>query len=1053
MNTTSFINSLKVSAAVLATAAALFFGYSVISYVTDSVASTFAVGGATCCTTSTGVVFLPISRPHLPHADGGGGGGGGFDPYCTVTVAQTSTHQYTFTWTAPYATSFSIDNGVGSVTPATGGMHLHTTYAPAGVYTGTALTPYGTVTCQTTYTPPPNPPYCSIIATPPTIAYNATSTITWNTSAGNTFSINNGVGALTPVGGGTVAVSPATTTTYIGTVVGNDGTATCTTTVTVTPPPPPEECKLELTKTANKTTIAPDETVEYTITVKNAGNKKCTGSGVKLIDTLDTNLVYVSETHSTNITASYSPDPVYTSVDRTIHWNAWDMDPDETGWVKVVAKGVTPTTCSVVVPNKAKITSYEYNNFTTWVESNVVNVTLAKDCTPPPPEECKLEIIKSTGDDRSYAPNETVEYTITVKNIGTKKCTGSGVKIEDVLDARLTYQSETHSSNITASYGTDPVYTSSNRTLHFNGWELDPNESGWIKFVAKVGTPTSCTETIPNKARVTSYEYNNFMTWVESNTVDISVTKDCHVPVPYCTMSADGSTISWNSTNTTSATIDQGIGSVALSGSMTVSPSVTTTYTGTFTGPGGTVTCNTTITKHTTPVPQCTISLSASTINSGQSVMVSWTSLNVTQGTVSMVGTTTPVSGGSAEVFPADSMTFVGNFSGSYGNVTCSVPITVQRGGGGCSGNCGGGLNQPNVVMLQKPAEAPLAFVTLEQIPYTGFEAGKALTLAFWLSVGLLAAVATYFAMGHSALQFVLGNAVSAAGIGRYDEYTERDTRPRPVPGAVVTETRDTQFKTNGYAATVASVPTFRPMQPVQTYVAPAPVAKPAVDGIPELADVVESRAHGAGVLISPEAVTSALSLSKDRGEVLRVFGEILNEAVRVLPREDGWVMLTSERFDEIAMTVTRPVTLATPTSTPSVEAILNSVMPPVAPSAKTVNVEMPMTNTDDQLVVMALAHAILTGDRDQAYTTLRNLETARANAASVMTVIAGAVDQLFRARKHGLTTELTVAAIDLSDEKLTKIVEVFTHGMDATYSNPFTSLKLAVAQAFEARG
>jgi len=101
----------------------------------------------------------------------------------------------------------------------------------------------------------------------------------------------------------------------------------------------------------------------------------------------------------------------------------------------------------------------------------------------------------------------------------------------------------------------------------------------------------------------------------------------------------------------------------------------------------------------------------------------------------------------------------------------------------------------------------------------------------------------------------------------------------------------------------------------------------------------------------------------------------------------------------------------------------------------------------------MSLAQSILTGNRDQAYTTLRSLEVGRANAASVMTVIAGACDQLFRARRHGLTTELSVAAIDVSDEKLTKIVEVFAHGMDAAYANPFTSLKLAVAQAFEARG
>jgi hypothetical protein len=400
-------------------------------------------------------------------------------------------------------------------------------------------------------------------------------------------------------------------------------------------------------------------------------------------------------------------------------------------------------------------------------------------------------------------------------------------------------------------------------------------------------------------------------------------------------------------------------------------------------------------------------------------------------------------------VFPADSTTFTGTFTGSYGTVTCSVPVTVEKGGGGCSGNCGGGLNQPNVVMLQKPPEAPLAFVTLDQMPYTGFEAGKALTLAFWISVGLLAAAITYFAMGHNALQMVLGAAPSPWKNNAYAGLDEdvRDTTPHAVPNTLSETRRDSA----AYTASVAAAPVY--------YAAPvaAPVAqRPVVDGIPDLTDVIESRAHGAGVLMSPEAVQLALELSKDRGEVLRQFGEILNEAVKVLPREDGWVMLTSERFEDLSGTVAMPVTRATPTSTPSVEAILNSVMPPAAPTAQTVvqpNVEMPMTNADDQSVVMSLARSVLAGNRDQAFATLRNLEVSGAKAGTVMTVIAGAYDQLYRARRHGLTTELSGVATEVSDEVLAQMTETFIHSMDQAYANPFTSLKLAIAQAFEVRG
>lgn len=902
-------------------------------------------------------------------------------------------------------------------------------------------------------------------------------------------------------------------------------------------PPPTTECKLEISKSANKTNVVPNEEVEYTITFKNVGSKKCTGSGVKVTDLLDARLSYLSETHSTNVTAGYQSEPVHTS-DRLVRWNAWDLDPNESGWVKLKVRVGTPSQCSEVIPNYAQISSYEYNNFNSWVSTQpATNITVSKDCTPPPvaptctltaspyqifvgdsstlswtttngtsftidhgvgsvtpvvsgattvapsvtttytgtvtgpggtatctkkikvvepPTECKIEIEKSA--DKSHvAPGEYVEYTINFKNVGGTKCTGSGVKLIDVVDQRLTYQSETHSAGVTAGYLSDPIYKSSDRTLRWNAWDLDPGEEGWVKFKAKVATPTSCTETIPNKAKITALELN--WNYVESNTVNLTVTKDCNVPVPACSMSIDptsitqgqSATLTWDTTNVTTASIDQGVGTVALSGSANVSPNTTTTYTGTFTGPGGTVICTAQIgVLPVEIVPQCTLTVSASTIKTGESVIVSWTSTNVTSGFITSVGTTSPVFGGSAEAFPADNTTFVGTFKGQYGDVTCQAPVTVIKGPGGCTSNCGGGgLNQPTVVMLQKPPEAPLAFVTLEQIPYTGFEAGKALTLLFWISIGLLAAIATYFVMGRGGVQFVVGNSMTLVGFGNYrEEEYDRDVMPRAVPDQLrQSEPRRDSAAYNGseYSASVAAAP---------LYVAPAlQPTRAVVDGIPDMADVVESRAHGAGVLMSPEAVQMAVQLSKDRGEALRVFGDILNEAVKVLPREDGWIMLTSERFEELRGTTPAPVTLASPASTPSVESILASVMPPRMTETSAPSVEMPMSDADDQAVVMGLAKALLSGNRDQAYTTVRNLETNGARAGSVMTIIASAFDQLYRARRHGMTTELSTPAMDVSDEVLAKMVEIFTHGMDVSYANAFTGLKLAVAQAFEARG
>jgi hypothetical protein len=55
-------------------------------------------------------------------------------------------------------------------------------------------------------------------------------------------------------------------------------------------------------------------------------------------------------------------------------------------------------------------------------------------------------------------------------------------------------------------------------------------------------------------------------------------------------------TLSWSTTNTTSVSIDQGIGAVASSGTKVVNPSQTTTYTLTASGSGGTITKTLTVT-------------------------------------------------------------------------------------------------------------------------------------------------------------------------------------------------------------------------------------------------------------------------------------------------------------------------------------------------------------------------------------------------------------------------------------------------------------------------
>ncbi|MDN3513168.1 MAG: carboxypeptidase regulatory-like domain-containing protein [Candidatus Brocadia sp.] len=68
---------------------------------------------------------------------------------------------------------------------------------------------------------------------------------------------------------------------------------------------------------------------------------------------------------------------------------------------------------------------------------------------------------------------------------------------------------------------------------------------------------------------------------------------------PETIVQGNSATLTWTSTNATSAEIDQGIGAVAVNGSRSVSPAQSTTYTITVTGDGGSATASVTVTVNT----------------------------------------------------------------------------------------------------------------------------------------------------------------------------------------------------------------------------------------------------------------------------------------------------------------------------------------------------------------------------------------------------------------------------------------------------------------------
>ncbi len=134
-------------------------------------------------------------------------------------------------------------------------------------------------------------------------------------------------------------------------------------------------------------------------------------------------------------------------------------------------------------------------------------------------------------------------------------------------------------------------------------------------------------------------------------------------------------TLSWTTTNATSASINQGIGTVALNGTRAVSPASTKTYTITVKGAGETVTAQATVTVTVTP-PAVTFAAEPATINPGEISTLTWTSTDAASATIDN-GIGSVDLNGSIEVYPAVSTTYTITATGAGGTASASAAVTV----------------------------------------------------------------------------------------------------------------------------------------------------------------------------------------------------------------------------------------------------------------------------------------------------------------------------------------------------------------------------------------
>jgi phospholipase C len=163
---------------------------------------------------------------------------------------------------------------------------------------------------------------------------------------------------------------------------------------------------------------------------------------------------------------------------------------------------------------------------------------------------------------------------------------------------------------------------------------------------------------------------NSFSMTVNVKTVPPTVTLTAD---PTSILAGQSTTLSWNSENATTVTIDGGVGAVSPTGTKAVTPTATTTYTATATGPGGTQTAQATVTVATGGQLAATLTAVPDTITAGQSSKLTWSSQNATS--VTLNGTSVALSG-SQNVTPAVTTPYTIVATDSTG-ATKSATVTV----------------------------------------------------------------------------------------------------------------------------------------------------------------------------------------------------------------------------------------------------------------------------------------------------------------------------------------------------------------------------------------
>jgi phospholipase C len=464
------------------------------------------------------------------------------------------------------ALSISGSDGTTYMLPPSGGTQ---TVSPTATttYTATATGAGGKVTATAVVTVVTNPtPTVAITASPTTITAGTSSMLSVTATNATQVTITGTDGSTynLAANGGTQAVSPTATTTYTATATGNGKQATASTTVMVIPVIAPT-----VSIVANPGTISAGDSSVLTVSASNATQVTVTGtdgSHYTLSPTGGTQSVSPSTTTTYTATATGAGGSVSQSTVVTVKPN-----PPPTVTITANPQSIQSGSSSILT------VSATYATQVTIFGSDGSHYTLP-----------------TTGGTQSVSPTATTTYTATATGAGGTQTATVTVTVTPIPAPTVTISASPSSIQsgssstltVTAAYATSVTISGS------DGSHYTLSGTGGTQSVSPTVTTT-----------YTATATGTGGTSTASTTVTVQP-----VPTPTVTISASPSTITQGSsstltvtaTNSNQVTVTGNDGSSytlpSSGGTQVVSPTATTIYTATATGPGGTASQSTTVT-------------------------------------------------------------------------------------------------------------------------------------------------------------------------------------------------------------------------------------------------------------------------------------------------------------------------------------------------------------------------------------------------------------------------------------------------------------------------